>query len=284
MLGTVAHLRVQGRSAAARILIFRLNSGTRGQDFTRGALRFSQRKRAAHRTEKGRKMKTIGILGGIGPQATMDFELLLHRAAQRLIPQHGNGGYPPTVVWYCRHPPVLLDADGKPQRPRRPDPRLLEAADKLGALVDFIVLPCNGVHLLRADIEAASGRRVLNMIDLTLAEVNRRGWKKIGVLGLHEPVVYIQPLSELDLACETIDGDCRAALDRAIFGVMEGRASADMTNAARGAVQTLRARGVDGIILGCTEIPCLLREAGEMPDLLNPLPLLADAAVRFALC
>src|SRR5690349_8507351 len=53
-------------------------------------------------------MKPIGVLGGIGPQATMDFERRLHRAAQRVIPAHLNGGYPPMVVWYCRHPPILV--------------------------------------------------------------------------------------------------------------------------------------------------------------------------------
>jgi aspartate/glutamate racemase len=40
-------------------------------------------------------MKTIGVLGGIGPQATMDFEQRLHQAPQRLIPRRGNSGYPP---------------------------------------------------------------------------------------------------------------------------------------------------------------------------------------------
>lgn len=54
-------------------------------------------------------MKTIGVLGGLGPQATMDFEQRVHRIAQELIPPHGNSGYPPMVVYYCRHPPVLLN-------------------------------------------------------------------------------------------------------------------------------------------------------------------------------
>lgn len=45
-------------------------------------------------------MKTIGVLGGLGPQATMEFEVRVHRAAQRLIPQDGNQGYPPMVVYY----------------------------------------------------------------------------------------------------------------------------------------------------------------------------------------
>jgi aspartate/glutamate racemase len=45
---------------------------------------------------------------------------------------------------------------------------------------------------------------------------------------------------------------------------------------------TLRGRGVDGIILGCTEIPLLLENA-DQPDLISPIALLAEAAVKFAM-
>jgi aspartate racemase len=43
-------------------------------------------------------MKTIGILGGMGPQTTMDFEMRLHTVAQRILPQVGNSGHPPLLV------------------------------------------------------------------------------------------------------------------------------------------------------------------------------------------
>ena len=43
-------------------------------------------------------MKTIGVLGGLGPQATVDFEVRVHREAQRWIPPRMNGGYPPMIV------------------------------------------------------------------------------------------------------------------------------------------------------------------------------------------
>jgi aspartate racemase len=106
-------------------------------------------------------MKTIGVLGGLGPQATMDFERRLLRAAQRAIPPHLNGGYPPTVVWYCRHPPILIQDDGRPQLPLRADPRLLEAAGRLGQLADFLVIPSNTPHALQPEIERAAGRKVV---------------------------------------------------------------------------------------------------------------------------
>ena len=73
----------------------------------------------------------------------MDFEARVHRVAQRLLPPNGNGGYPPMVVYYCRHPPVLMTDTGTPQSPFRPDPRLLEAAKRLGGPADFLLIPSN---------------------------------------------------------------------------------------------------------------------------------------------
>jgi aspartate racemase len=229
-------------------------------------------------------LKTIGVLGGLGPQATMDFEQRLHRAAQRVIPPHLNGGYPPTVVWYCRHPPILVKDDGRPLLPLRPDPRLLEAAGRLGQVADFLVIPSNTPHALQPEIERAAGKSVVSMVGATVDEVRRRGWKRVGVVALGEPVFYTGPLGRLGVSCETLDQAARDALDPAIFRVMEGREGAEDRAAAKAAVQQLRARKVDGSILGCTEVPLLLgKGADEDPDLLNPAELLAAAAVAAAM-
>src|SRR5215203_4763198 len=102
---------------------------------------------------KKTKFKTIGVLGGIGPQATMEFEARVHQIAQRLIPSQQNGGYPPMVVYYHRHPPILVNDDMMPKLPIQPDPRLLEAAKIVGAAADFIVITSNGAHLLQTEVE-----------------------------------------------------------------------------------------------------------------------------------
>jgi aspartate/glutamate racemase len=70
-------------------------------------------------------------------------------------------------------------------------------------------------------------------------------------------------------------------LDSGIIAVMEGRITAKNEADAALAVGDLRSRGVDGILLGCTEIPYLLPGIErDAHDLLDPLPLLAEAAVR----
>lgn len=228
-------------------------------------------------------MKAIGVLGGLGPQATMDFEARVHAVSQRLIPAHGNKGYPPLVVYYHRWPPVVMTDEGALLQPLRPDPRLLDAARRVGAWADFLVIASNGAHRFQAEIEAAAGRSVLSMIEATLAEVDRRGWRRLGVLTFIDPSVYREPLLRRGLACEAVPPELQARLDTVPPAISAGCAGPETRAAVRDAVAALRERGLDGVILGCTEFPLALGREEHTPDLLNPAALLAEAAVRHAI-
>jgi aspartate racemase len=230
-------------------------------------------------------MKTIGILGGLGPQATMDFEVRLHAVAQQLIPQRGGSGHPPLIVYYHRGSPFVMQDERMPAFPLQPDPDLLQAAQWLGTRADFLVITANGPHIIQVQIEQASGRKVLSMIEATLAEVQRQGWRKIGVLGFGDPSVpvYTQPLSRLSMPFELITPELQGPLSSAVVRLWEGRASVADTQAVREAVAYLRTRHVDGVILGCTELPLLLGADADAPDLINPAQLTAQAAIRYAL-
>jgi len=228
-------------------------------------------------------LKTIGVLGGLGPQATMDFEARVHRVAQQLIPQRWGGGYPPMVVYYHRHPPTAMNEDGSPQFPLEPHPLLLDAARRLGKWVDFLVITSNTPHLVQDQIEEVAGCKIVSMIAATLEDVQRRRWTKVGVLGLGEPTIYLEALQVHQITYELIEGELQAKLNEAITKVMEGRDDAESTAVAQEAVAVLRGHGVDGIILGCTEIPLLPSNDLNTPDLINPAQLLAEAAVEHAL-
>lgn len=227
-------------------------------------------------------MKTIGVLGGIGPQATMAFVKEVHRYAQGIIPPHFNAGYPPLVVYYCRFPPVLLDDSGRPREPLEPDPRFLDAAVQLSELSDFLVIPANAAHQLVPDIIGACRCEILDMIDVTMAEVERRGWGAVGLLGLGEPRVYLGPMQERGVNVFTIREELQEQLDQAIFKVMEGRDSVGEFEVLNQAIARLREQGSEGIVLGCTELPLLLAEEAWGEDLLDPGKLLAQAAVHHA--
>lgn len=228
------------------------------------------------------KMKTIGILGGFGPQATMDFEKRLHEAAQRMIEPSMNESYPTMIVFYHRHPPVVLNADNTPVIPFKADPRLLASAKRIGSMADFLLIPSNGVHLMQDEIEQAAGKKVLSMIDVTMEEVKKRQWKKIGVLGFKSPLVYTKPLEKSGIPCEVIDSDTQLKLDNVIIKVMEGREDVTDHLFVVDLIRQLKDRDVDGIIPGCTEIPLLLNDKMNVDYLVNPAELLATAAIKHA--
>ena len=229
-------------------------------------------------------MKRMGVLGGMSAQATMDFEARVHRHAQRLMPQDWTHGYPPMVVWYHRGLPFRLDADGHPLEPRQIDPAVVEAAARLGALVDFLVLPWNSAHVGLAELRAAAGCPVLSMIDAAVDEVVRRKCVRVGLLGARGvPPPYVDALTRSKIAVERVDEVMQRGIDAGIQAVAEGRDGKEDTGAARAAVEELRARKVDAVILGCTEIPLLLHDEADAPDLVNPAAVLAEIAVRFAI-
>jgi aspartate racemase len=229
-------------------------------------------------------VKRMGVLGGISAQATIDFEARVHRVSQRLVPQMWNSGYPPMVVWYHRRLPIRVGDDGTPLVPRQVDPELVEAAAWLGRAADFLVIPCNTAHIGLDEIREAAGCPVLSMIDVTLDDVVRRGCTRVGVLGFSAASpLYLDPLRRRGIHCETIEAAAQARLDAGIRALMEGGDGKDETEAALAVVSGLRARAADGILLGCTEIPLLLRDDSEAGDLINPAALLAEAAVRFAM-
>lgn len=229
-------------------------------------------------------MKRMGVLGGVSAQATMDFEARVHRISQRLIPQRLNEGYPPMVVWYHRRPPIRMGADGRPVVPREIDPGMVEAARWLGKAVDFLVIPCNAAHVGIDAVREAAGCPVLSMVDVTLDEIARRGCRRVGVTGFAgAPGVYVEPLRARGIAVATIDERLQGGIDAGIHAVAEGRDGAADTAAARAAVAALRGATVDGIVLGCTEIPLMLRGEDAGSDLISPLELLAEAAVRHAI-
>ena len=227
-------------------------------------------------------MRSIGILGGIGPQATMDFEARIHRVARQFVTQHGNTGYPPMVTVYMRYAPVLVNSDAIPVKPLVLDPRLLDTARRLGEWADVIVIPSNTPHLFLDPIRKASGSTIISMIDVTVEALHSRGANAVGLVGLGIPQIYIDRLDSEGLRLITASQTARDALDRAIIRLMEGADTDADRNAAREAVDQVRSAGAPVTVLGCTEIPLLLGAAAEADDLINPAQLLAEAAVRFA--
>ena len=232
------------------------------------------------------RMKTIGVIGGLGPQSTLDILDRLHKVCQKRIPQMANSGYPRLYVGFCHEAPMAINADGSMRDPLAPSSELLDVARAIGAITDFLIIASNTPHLFASEIEEVSGRVVLSIVDAVVEEIRKRGSKNVGIIAVGEALrqgMYQRALDAQGIKWVAIPLDVSKALDMSIFAIMEGDDPAALSRPAEDAVAYLRAQKVDGIILGCTEIPLLLGSACDERDIINPSQLLAEVAVRYAI-
>jgi len=238
-------------------------------------------------------MRTIGILGGFGPDATLALEHEILVESRRLLPARFNQGYPPVVTVHLRHPPILLEDGRPPTGPLSVDPRVLESARRLGAWADLLLIGANTPHLFEDEIREASGCEVVSMVDVTVDAIRaaHRAARvpgeipdpPVGLLGLGIPAAFVRRFEADDVAFIPAGDEVRGALDEAIYRTLEEGVVAARRPAAAAAVDWLRARGASPIVMGCTEIPLLLGPDAEAPDLIDPGRLAARVAVRRAI-
>lgn len=228
-------------------------------------------------------MKTIGILGGMGPQATIDFEQKIHEVSKKLIPQHINQGYPPMVVYYYRNDPrAAIDYD-VPTEHLEVNKKMLEVVKKLGTHADFLVIPSNTPHFFKKQIEESSGLPLLSIVDVTMEEVISQHPKSVGVLSIGDTLrheLYQKPLEKNGITPIAIPDEFAEKLDKSVWKIMEGETPKSVSAPLYEAISYLQERNVDLIILGCSEIALMLDDTSSFVD---PIQLLAEKAVEYAI-
>ncbi len=228
-------------------------------------------------------MKTIGILGGMSPESTVAYYEYLTRTYTE---RYGDYGYPPIVIYsvsfqsYVDWPTAGrwdLVAEG-----------LGAAAQKLEAAgADFILIATNTMHRVFDEVQAQVNVPLLSLLEVVGETVEERGWQRVGLLGTRftmESDLYTRPLGERGLEVLVPDSEARAEVDRVIY---EELVAGEITAAARARfkeiVVSLEQAGAEGVILGCTEIPLLLRPQESALPLVDTTRVHAQAALEYAL-
>lgn len=216
-------------------------------------------------------MKPLGILGGMGPAATVAF---LQRILE-LTPAREDED----------HVRVLMDMN--PQVPNRHrDPP--GAKEELGAMArrlrdmgaQVLAMPCNTAHA-HADAIRAAGVPFLDMIELTAAEAAGQGAARVGVLATPGGQdLYVAELERRGLTpVVPAVGGRRAFLDL-VFAIKAGDVGEDRRAEMRALAQALIDAGAEAIIAGCTEIPLVMGPDDVSVPLIDSAEVLARACVR----
>jgi aspartate racemase len=164
---------------------------------------------------------------------------------------------------------------------------LLDSAERLRrAGAELLVCPDNTLHQALDLVRARSPLPWLHIAEEVARLAAERGHRRLLVLGtryLMEGPVYRAKLAERGIECEIPPADDRARIDAAIFDELVYGRFEDSTRAYfQRVIEAGQSRGLDAVVLGCTEIPLLIRDGDSALPALDSTRTLARAALREA--
>ncbi|MFA4640178.1 aspartate racemase [Pyrococcus kukulkanii] len=224
-------------------------------------------------------MRVIGILGGMGPLATVE----LFRRIVEKTPAKRDKDHPKIIIY---NNPQIPDRTafilGKGEDPR---PQLIWTAKKLEECgADFIIIPCNTAHAFIEDIQKEIGIPIISMVEETARMLSEIGCRKAGLIATTGTIVskvYHKALEKYGI--EVILPENQEDVMRGIYeGVKAGNVKLGrkiLLNVAR----ELERKGADCIIAGCTEVSVVLRQDDLRARLVDPMDVIAEVAVKLAL-
>ena len=166
---------------------------------------------------------------------------------------------------------------------------MAEVAGKLRAAgAEAVVICANTMHLSAPAIEAATGLPVLHIADAAAEAIRAAGLSRVGLLGTRytmEGDFYAARMCERHGLEVLVPGEADRAV---VHGVIYDELTRGLTTEAsreayRGVVDRLAARGAEGVVLGCTEIPLLIGPGDVAVPTFDTTRLHAEAGVRWAL-
>ena len=216
-------------------------------------------------------MKTLGVLGGMGPAATLDFLAKLQAATPAARDQD--------------HLRVLVDIN--PQVPDRndgvdpPGPVLAGMAVRLrDAGAEVLAIACNTAHAYADEVKAASGLPLIDMIDAACGAAKATGARKVGVLATGVAVgLYTERLKAIGLEPVSPSRAKQEWFMSLLYRIKAGDLSEEVEAEMALVAYSLAEAGAQAVIAGCTEVPLVLEgDSLEIP-LIDAGQLLAERCV-----
>ncbi len=202
----------------------------------------------------------LGVLGGVGPLATIYFaELVIRLTDAETDQQH--------VSMIILNHAAIHDRTNYILDPSEPNPlpQMIEDAKTLQkAGADYIVIPCNTAHFFYDEIQKAVDTHIINIIEETVLHIKNTvpDAKKIGILATKGTLVsgaYQTMLQKHGLDYAVPDNEDTEILMEIIYDQVKAGKSVDIESFWR-VINNLKRRGCDCVVLGCTELSIIYRD------------------------
>lgn len=232
-------------------------------------------------SENGR-LKIVGVIGGMGPEATRNFygRLIARSEARR------DQDHVPVIIHSLPQVPDRDDAiAGKGPSPRNALVAMAKSLERAGA--GMLVMPCASAHVYEPAVREAVKLPFISMVEEACEEVLRRdtGAKKVGILseqGALDAKLFDIALTRRQLEPVPLDFKERAIFQKVLHVIKSGQRDDKVKAAVVRFFSTLVERGADVVIVGCAELPLVLGHHDVDRPVIDAVDVLAERCVLYA--
>lgn len=203
-------------------------------------------------------MKTAGVLGGMGPSATVDF---MSRVIS-LTPADTDQDHVRMLVDHNpKTPDRQIDTKAQRQAVRETLAEMAMGLEAAGA--DFLVMPCNTAHGFYDLAVEKTTIPFLNIVTETVAAIpeSEPDARNVGLLATDaclQDQLYQKAIHDAGMSVLLPSGGEQQAIMKLIFKIKAGDQGSDVAHEMSNIANSLIQRGADVLIAGCTEIPLVL--------------------------
>lgn len=224
--------------------------------------------------------KVIGILGGISPESTAVY----YDRIIKLYYEQYRDYYYPEVIIYSLDFQRFTDLENKSDQGKYIQEIMhgIEGLQNAGA--EFIIMAANSPHVVYKEINALAEVPILSIVEVTAKHAREQGLKRLLLMGIKftmQSSFYQEVCEQYGLKIIVPNEAEQDEINQIIFEELAiGKFIDESKRKLLGIGENY---DVDGIVLGCTELPLILKQSDTKLKLLNTLELHARAALEYSL-
>jgi len=229
-------------------------------------------------------MKTIGLIGGMSWESTADYYRILNKEAKARLGEPHSAKIIMHSVDFAEIEKLQSAGDWA-----KLTKKMINIAQKIELVgADIILICANTMHQMAPEVQANIEIPLLHIADTAAEKIEAESLKKVGLLGtkyVMEGSFYKNKIEDnYDIEVIIPDSKNREDVHRIIYqelvsGIFKNESRLRFIEI----IESLKEKGAEGIILGCTEIPLLIKAKDSSLPIFNTTELHAKKAVQFAL-
>lgn len=228
-------------------------------------------------------MKKVGIIGGLGPESTLEYYKILVKKYNQI---KGGVASPSLVI-------ESLDLQAISDMMKNNDwdqvlTTMIKAANNLiAAGAEIIILATNSPHVIFDELQEQVSVPMISIMEATVEEVQKAGLQCVGLLGTKYTMngsFYPKTFEKYNIEIITPSPEDQEIIDEILWQELVHRIlEPESKKKYLAIIDKLQEKGAEGIVLGCTEIPLLIKQKDCKIPVFDTTRIHAMAALSFAL-